>query len=379
MATTRIGNSRRETNQLALLMFEAIRECPEQDRRLILNTLRAGSNLEGGRVQMIRAAVERFEFDLDTPISKQKYERWRVAQDDPSIPSATQITNAFGNSWTKAMDAIGRAASLNHQAFRLRSMGSTVSDDQALSDLRRCADDLGNQSLRFKDYREWALKKQPAMPAGTVLLISSGSFSRRFGSFTQALQLAGIRSERSRLGRWAGQDHYTDENSIRCLRRATEDVRPASALTQEEYQSWRKSQIEAADKAGNWLVIPSFHTVRRSFGSWLKALLAADLISEAFANQGARGRGRRMAPEQIAEGLLRAVEDLGSSFTGASYSRWREAEVCDLSLPRPASQSLIRSSFDGWSEVLGAIESAMSAPDPKSTLAGTIRRKNPND
>lgn len=364
-----VGTSRHDTDALALLIFKTLAECSEEDKRHVLNSLRAGSGIESGRVQLIRAAIERFEADSDSPVSKQKYERWRISQGDPSNPSATYISNAFGNSWAKAMDAIGRKVSLDHKAFRLRSAGEVISDAQAIEDLRQCADELGVEALLFRDYRRWALSKQSE---GRVTLISSESFSRRFGSFAQALDLAGLRSGRSRLGSWAGQVHYSKENAIECLRRASEATQPDAGLTQAGYRDWRIEELSRNDEASAWTVIPSYQTISRCFGSWPRALLAAGLISEGRAAQNARGRGQRMSREQIASGLIRASKDLGLSFTGYEYARWRKKEVSDLTKERPACLARVRDSFGSWPDALDAISVALQQQDPISFLAAII-------
>jgi hypothetical protein len=71
--------------------------------------------------------------------------------------------------------------------FRLEDTLRGSSDEDALADLRRCADQLGRDTLTMAEYEQYG-KAHPSM------------FQRRFGSWPKALEAAGLKPSRSRIG-----------------------------------------------------------------------------------------------------------------------------------------------------------------------------------
>ncbi|MBK5232182.1 MAG: hypothetical protein JJE13_04270 [Thermoleophilia bacterium] len=365
-----IGTSSRETDRLAFLIYKALRDLPSSDKQLVLNSLKSTPEVNPARAALIRTAVERFEVERGGRLSKRRYERWRVETGDKSLPSATFISTTYGRTWSKAMDALGRQPSLEHSAFRLRALGKAPDSDEVLADLARCAADLDTNTLRFADYHNWAKQKQPHAPVGKVYLMSAGSFINRFQSFRRALVLAGLKP--NSLGRWGNAEHYTDDSAIRSLRVATEEVAPSGAITMAQYNRWRQGKYSRANETGEWLAIPSFHTIRYRLGTWPEALAAAGLVSEATAAGFSRGAGAKMPPSQIADGLLRASENLGARFTFKAYVQWRTAEARDMSKVRPASVSIVRRAFGGWISAMDALCKGRASLDPQGYLVDVI-------
>ncbi len=367
----KIGTSSRETDRLAYLIFRSLEGCSTSDKQLVLNALTSAPAVDPSRAVLIREAIARFENECGGRLSKRRYETWRVNTADKSLPSATFIANTYGRTWSKAMDALGKQPAMNHAAFRLRAQGSSPSSEQVLKDLVECAAELGTQSLRFGDYSNWARAKQPHAPLGKVYLLSSTSFSNRFKSFRRALFLAGLRPVAN--GRSAGAAFYSEDSSIRHLQLASEEVSPSGALTMYQYDQWRRGKYARAAHDGEWLAIPSFHTIRYRFGSWPAALAAAELIPAEVAANYSRGGGKTMPPGQVADGLLRASSDLGGRFSSKAYMRWRAEEVKDLSKVRPASSSIVQKRFGGWVAAMVALKAAMQSSEPSSFLADVIR------
>lgn len=373
----KIGTSSRETDRLAFLIFRSLQGCSASDKQLVLNALTSAPAVDPSRAVLIREAVARFENECGGRLSKRRYETWRVSTEDSSLPSATFIANTYGRTWAKAMDALGRQPAMNHAAFRLRAQGRSPSSEQVLNDLVECAAELKTQNLRFRDYSNWARAKQSHAPLGKVYLLSSTSFSNRFRSFRRALFLAGLRPVAN--GRSAGEAFYTDDSSIRHLQLANEEVAPAGALTMKQYDEWRRGKYARAAHDGDWPAIPSFHTIRYRFGSWPAALAAAELLPREAAEGYSRGAGQTMPPEQVAEGLLRAVSDLGEGFSSKAYMRWRAEEVKDLTKVRPASSSIILKRFGSWVTAMVALRDSTKTSEPRAFLIDVIRQGESKD
>lgn len=368
----RIGTSYRETDRLAYLIYKVLRDCRPEDKQRVLNAVRRQPDVDLGRAALIEAAIARFDDECGKRLSKRRYEDWRVGTNDTSLPSATYITGTYGGTWSKAMDALGRQPALDHASFRLRARGDSPEPEEILGDLRQCANDLGTDTLRFADYARWAKAKQPQAPLGKNYLLSGRSFCTRFESFNRALLLAGLKPSSKKMGRWGGGEHYTEESAIRCLRVASEELELDMPITQKQYQDWRRGKYARAVQAGEWLAIPSFHTIRNLMGSWPRALLEAGLVSETRAVQYSLGRGRSMPPKQVADGLLRAARALGESFTLREYDQWRSQEVKDLGKLRPPSKSVVHSNFGGWGPARSAMQSALASLDPEAYLVDVI-------
>lgn len=371
-STDEIGTSSRETDRLAFLIYKALRDCRPEDKQLVLNAVRSQPDVDPGRAALVEAAISRFDQECGQKLSKRRYEDWRVRSNDKSLPSASYIARTYGDTWSKAMDALGRQPALNHAAFRLRARGESPEPDEILADLRECAADLGTETLRFADYVRWARAKQPHAPLGKNYLITSPSFSRRFESFNRALILAGLKPSSKKMGRWGNAEQYTEDNAIRFLRLASEELHLEAPITQQQYRDWRRGKYARAIEAGEWLAIPSFHTIRNLFESWPKALLESGLVSETRASQYSLGRGRTMPADQVAGGLLRAAALLGNEFTLLEYHQWRSTEVKNLGKLRPPSKSVIHNNFGSWGAAQNALREALTSFDPKAFLIDVI-------
>lgn len=374
-----IGTSSRETDRLAFLLYKVLRDCDPEDKQRVLNAVRSRPDVDPGRAALVEAAISRFDQECPKRLSKRRYEEWRVSLNDKSLPSASYIVRTYGETWTKAMDALGRQPALNHAAFRLRARGISPEPDEILADLRQCAADVGTETLRFADYVRWAKAMQPHSPLGKNYLLSSRSFSTRFESFNRALVLAGLQPSSKKMGRWGSAEHYTEESAVRFLQLANNELGLDLPMTQQQYGDWRRGKYARAIQAGEWLAIPSFHTIRNLMGSWPGALLAAGLVSEARATQDSLGRGKPMPPSQIADGLLRAAKALGDSFTMNRYHQWRSTEVKNLGKLRPPSKSVVHSNFGGWKSAMTALRSALSSTDPEAFLVDVILETRPSN
>ena len=152
-------------------------------------------------------------------------------------PSPASFSKRFG-SWTAALDRAGIKKSKNTRARRPR-----YSDEQLIAHLKGAADRLGG-TPRVQDL------------AGMEGVPSPLTYRNRFGSWSAALEKAGLEAARARKKR------YDDEELLDLLRRAAkEQGRPP-----------RSSELAGIKD------LPSYNTFIGRFGTWQNALLAAGII-----------------------------------------------------------------------------------------------------
>lgn len=328
------------------------------DKSVFLRALEAhigGASTE--RMVIVRSAIERFEAEAFRPLSKRQYERWRVAADDPSIPSATFISSTFGGTWSKAMSGLGREPAMEHSAYRLRALGKAPTDEEALAAIAQSAAETGAEPFRFHDYRNWAIAKQRSLPENKLLLISPSSFIQRFGSFGRACALAGVSLPNQR-GPRGSRDTSSEESIVDALLCAASECSGGKPITLGAYSLWRRQKHEEAELKGEWMALPSAPSIRNRFGSWPAALEASGLLSHRKAKNFARGRGRKMGVEQIADGLLRASRDMGPRFSIEQYRVWRSLQGDEPFESRAASVNVVRRHLKSWGEVGRLLEIA---------------------
>lgn len=71
--------------------------------------------------------------------------------------------------------------------FKLEENNRGINDEELLSDLRRCATEIGRDTITFAEYAE-------------VGKVHPSTFQRRMGSWVRALELAGLKPSRSKIG-----------------------------------------------------------------------------------------------------------------------------------------------------------------------------------
>lgn len=368
----RVRASRRETDPLALKMFALLKSETAEDKMLLLTALEARREpVSTERMTVCESAIRRFELETSQSLSKRHYERWRVAANDPSIPSATFVATTFGGSWSNAMSALGRKPAPRHAACRLTALGKPPTDEEMLAALAQSAQETGVRPFRFRDYREWAIAKQRTLPENELLVIGPNGFIQRFGSFAHACFLAGIPLD-GRRGARDSRAISSGEKMVEVLSRAASECSAGKPITMGAYNLWRQRSHEDAERRGEWLALPCVPSIRNRFGSWPAALEAAGLLSETKAKNYARGRGKQMSAEQIADGLLRASRRLGPSFSVAQYRLWRSDLGDEPNEARAASVSVIRRHLRYWTEVERLLAIAEQDENPLDRLTEEI-------
>lgn len=367
----------RSADALALKLYRILGRLPIEDRALVHRSILGSPNVVSERLKVVEQALARYAEETGQPLSKQKYEKWRKGTGDSSVPSATYIVTPFG-SWSKAMDVLGKSPALEHAAFRLRSLGPPPTDDQMLADIRQCAKDLNLDTLSFKAYHGWARELQQEHLSDRILVMTSETFSRRFGSFANACRVAGVstppRSHRPQPPRGI----WTEELVIDALREASQAIGSPN-FTMAEYEIWRDARHQASIGSDQPApLIPSYHTIRRVFETWPLAKAKAGLISEGKAIWFSRGQGKRVETPQVADGLIRAAGRLGVPFTSKEYGAWRERELNDPSAIRPSSGNTISQRYGGWTEVQRLIARAVEQSEPAAALTAALIERFPD-
>ena len=149
-----------------------------------------------------------------------------------TVASYAAFVRRFG-SWTEALERAG---------LRTNRPRQDITNEELLRDLVYTANSLSRETLTREEYNEH----------GTVA--SHAAFVKRFGSWTQALERAGLQQSRATRG-------MTDEEILRDVADTASSL-GRDTLTKEEY-----------DQHGTF----STNTCQRRFGSWTEALKRAGL------------------------------------------------------------------------------------------------------
>ena len=179
---------------MARVLFDVLRDRSEADRRFVYRALaaRLGSGpTNPERVQNALNALRVAMDDLGKPPSRRSYDEWRAGQPDPkSWPSSTAIRNSFGNSWAKAMDALGVSPAPDVLARRLLDRHG-YSREEVIQAIQSCIRDTAPRHLPWDDYRAWAGEE---LKQGTKrrLPLSAAVIRKHFGSWGEALKAAGL-------------------------------------------------------------------------------------------------------------------------------------------------------------------------------------------
>lgn len=158
--------------------------------------------------------------------------------DKKNMASVVTYRKRFG-SWKNALAAAGLTT--RRKKERKKRKGTPLSDDEMLAALKEAAEVIG---------------RLPSMGdiAGMNGIPPSSAYCRRFGSWTYALEAAGLR------GAW-GKERYADGELIRLLRAAARKLGGTP----------RERDLRGMEG------VPSSSTYRKHFGSWGAALRRAGL------------------------------------------------------------------------------------------------------
>ena len=361
--------ARQDLDPLALDIFGVLCELSTEDRAAVLRAILAPNHgVAPGRTRIIESALKRFANETGERISKRKYEEWRVGSADQSLPSASFITTTYGGSWTKSMNALGREPSLERVASQLRPRGAAPTNEEVLDDLRACALSEEKTTITLGEYQAWARKHQSRDVSERTLIVSSGAFCSRFGSFADACHAAGLKVMAKTRRPTGANWRWSRERIREALRRAAADIGDP-AFTIAQYRAWRIRTLEGTEgDALNEAIVPSYEPIRKAMGSWPEAKIDAGLLSPDEAGGRSTGKGKKMPPQQIADGLLLAVDELGHPCTEVRYGAWRARNLSNSLNTRPPSPGLLKKKLKNWTNVQRTVAEALSTDNPRTTL-----------
>lgn len=350
------NQSIRTSDPLARAIFAQVRHRSEVDRRFILGALQAcESHVADERAIAIRDSLERFRLETGREPAYRAYEKWRVAQRDPSLVSGSALVRSF-QGWNNAMRAVGFKASPDVKAISLLSVGAPISDDEVLEAARECARALGKRRFSYREYREWA-EREARDPASRLAAVPIGhNTMARFGpSWVDLFTAAGlITREEANAAR---RVHFSDGQLLAALRRAARAV--DGRLTYNGYAEWRRRELADAERRGVVIPIPSLDVYGTRFSSWGAALAEAGLISEQDI-EAVHDVGRPKYENRfIATQLAAAARDLRPKMTREAYLHWRARGPRRLGEPVAPTARTIASRFPGgWREAVAILASA---------------------
>ncbi len=329
---------------MAAAIFGVLKDLDVADRRLVLAELDSVDRLVGSvRERMALAALGRCRGELRAVPSKGGYEEWRLALGELGVPSASFVAGTFGG-WAKTLDAAGLEPTADLRAMQFRGRAKLASDEKILAGLRDCAAEVG-EPLLFREYRAWAREREREGGADLPLMPTSlGSLLNRFGSYANALVLAGLHAsiQGSRL---RYRDHA--EIGLAAIRAAHAATGPGD-LTCTAFNEWRAMELARLAANGELPAIPSVNSMRRAHGSWPGVLVAAGLKTPERAAQECRGRGSRITEAVITQSLLLAIDEIGEDIMCEEYFEWRKRKVLEPGAPRLASLRVITKHLGAW-------------------------------
>ena len=325
-------------------MFAVLRDLTETDRVFVIRALQGRSRPRASaRERMVLAALERCQQDLgEQTISKRRYERWRDGHAERgSLPSSKMVAGVLGGTWSAAMHRAGVRPAGDHRGERLSRMGGWPTDEQALDAIAECAAALRVRELSFAAYRNWARGEMAAGGREPALLISMSSMLRRFGSWAQAVDRAGVGLVSGPAGPTTVCCRYSTPHMLWVIQQAHAQTvsSPGKPLTVLQYEHWRRAATGEAEGPDGRPTRPNGEAIKARLGSWPDALLAAGVMSAAQAHSYVRGHGKRLPAQLVARVLWRAYEQLDGRLTAGRYANWRRAHRDDPDVgyaPHPA-------------------------------------------
>jgi hypothetical protein len=267
--------------------------------------------------------------DLSEPPSRDRYRVWferQPAEMEWSKPSTIEI--ACGN-WSRARAAAAGEPLVLIGAVRAGRLGGYSSTDALLELLRQWHAAEPDERRRFRVFRVWVLKSLEGSNAATLAarVISKHTFSKRFGSWVEALAQAGLLEGVSFevFKRLVGTPR---KNTVECLEAAIHewsewDRVENRGLTIKSLSAWRESVLRQRWKECIPEGVPDVGALISQWGSFLDALVAVGLITADEALRRRLVRGDRLTRDEIAALIRSAHRENGGTLDRAAWRRFR--------------------------------------------------------
>ena len=355
------------SDPLAKALFRVLRPRSRADRQFVYRALAArlghGAVRNPERVQNAVNALAICMHDAGGKApSRRSYDDWRSGQERPDEwPSSTAIRNTFGNSWARALDALGVAPAPDVVARRLLVIGQGYEREELLDAIRTCVEDLKPRRLTWEAYRRWA-RDELTRDKTRRLPLAGRTIKRLCGSWADAVTAAGYPELTQQLGRRQRPrgPSYDEAAMLEYLRWASRDCGRA-AITIGDYQRWRQNGQSQAEARGEVVFLPGPDAFSRRFGSWPKSLLEAGLTSAGEERLARQKGSRRLADEELLDAVCQAWQAAGApsdkgqaKLSAADYKRWvaRQIRALPSGRHKPPSHELLVKRLGPWEKVL---------------------------
>ena len=294
--------------------------------------------------------------------SRRSYDDWRSGQERPDEwPSSTAIRNTFGNSWARALDALGVAPAPDVVARRLLIIGQGYEREELLEAIRACVASLKPKRLTWEAYRRWA-RDELTRDKRRRLPLAGRTIKRLCGSWADAVTAAGYPELTQQLGRRQRPrgPSYDEAAMLEYLRWASRDCGRA-AITIGDYQRWRQDQQSETEARGEGNFFPGPDAFSRRFGSWPKSLREASQISVGEERLARQKGPRRLADEELLDSVYKALRASGGDcdngqpkLSATDYKRWvaRQIRTLPSGHHKPPSHELLVKRLGTWDKVL---------------------------
>jgi hypothetical protein len=360
-----LPSTRRQTDALALALFDVMRHRSEVDRKHVLEALRFGSSGPDAAVR-VRAveALRLAQAELGEFPSYRRYEAWRLSQACPhEWPSGSSIGRVWGR-WSLMPDALGERVAPRPATVGMRDIGAVLTRDELLDAIRTCAQEVASRPLTLTDYQQWAHATKQREDH-TRIPLSGDPFIREFGAFAHAAREAGLRGVEA-TGLTVGT--YSDQQICEALRRCSHELQDA-APTSNAYRQWRRPLMTSLRERGDGSPLPSDTAALARYQTWAHALHAAGLITdEQIAQVRWRGSRQPLNERRVAAALIAAVRELGPQITPSQYDRWRARQPRPFGQPHAPNQQTLTRRYVRWPNLIATVVSVLSAEDPVADL-----------
>ena len=255
------SRNQRVGDQLAVAIFDVLRDRPEADRRFVYRALagRFVPTAATDRADICLAGLGQAMTELGLAPSRRNYDSWRAAQPDPNEwPSSSMIRRAFP-SWPAALEALGAAPAPDVLARRLLHLQDGFTAEECLTAIRACVEDLnateqtaGRQLTRLTlaTYKAWARRRIAAMTGArgvgegqSASGFTGGSGPGKGASATESASRQGLDTAHSPKGQ-------STAHSAPAIERIPAGVKPFH----NHFQSWGAAIVAAGFPE---LVVPS--------------------------------------------------------------------------------------------------------------------------
>jgi hypothetical protein len=347
-------------DQRSITRWLGVRSWNDALVRMGLTSVLDGDEIEGSigpaySIGEVIEAVRACAADLGRPPTITDYLAWQrrpdVRERPGRRPASTWVFNRIFGGFPPARVAAGLVegdvTAAHPSDLLLRTANYRLSTEQIIQDIRdvaaRTADKVTatvyDRERRFVYIETKALGKPRAL-AGV------GSIYRHFGTWTAAVEAAGVTRPTTDRGR---PPAFTDDALLEAVRNAASVT--SDDLTISAYEQWRENERD-----GNSEAPPTYTTIHRRFGGFPQAMKAAGLRPSRR-----RRRSTLWTEDQLAEAVQQAVRAWsGTCLTVSRYSEWRTRRLASSPNRHVPSVTSIVRHFGSW---LRAIEVALDGDD----------------